>query len=79
MKKKITTTKTFKYDAEGRITEETVTTVEEDVPSYNHYWYPIYPRYYPYVNPYIYGTTSAGSITSTGTTHYTFNQDPKDK
>lgn len=72
--KKITTTRTFKYDAEGRIIEETVTSTEEETPTSIHYWYPTYP--YPYVT-----WTSAGSITSTGSTYYTFNQntDPKDK
>lgn len=70
MKKK-TTTRTFKYDPEGRITEETVTEVEEDIPTYPYrypnpyFWY--YPQY-PYTV-----WTSAGSITTTNGTYTTFN------
>lgn len=69
MKKK-TTTRTFKYDPEGRITEETVTEIEEDVPTYpNIRWFPVYPTYptYPYT------IWSSGSITTTNGTYTTFN------
>lgn len=65
--KKITTTKTFKYDADGRIIEETVTTVEETRPDY------VYTYPYPYTYPYT--VWSSGSLT-TGTTYTTWNQTP---
>lgn len=74
MSKKITTTKSFTYDAEGRILTETVTTVEEDVPAgpvYHHYWYPQYPQYPQFVYPYTIWS-SAQSLT-TGSTYKTYN------
>jgi hypothetical protein len=77
---KKTTIRTFKYDDEGRILEETVTEIEESytapVPSYP---YP-YVWWYPYPKPYVTWTTSSGSLTSGGDHYKTYNtfDPPKD-